>query len=228
MSFLNKVCAASNTKSKYGHYKGPDLEAGKTSISGKEVAALKSYILPNLKEGDTILDYGAGTFARNADFLRGLGFKVYAYDPFNGTSGDGFGKGNVSTKLPTEKFDVGFTSFVLNVVNDSAENKIIKGLKRLTTKSYHIVRNDIVAELRKSINSASSRKILISFVKKNYPDRQLLKLLENNPEAITRDMVTDLAMFGYQTSKGFQKLPMLENKGFSLVKKASGWKLYSD
>ena len=36
------------------------------------------------------MDFGAGKFGRNADFLRANGIKCYAYDPYNGTNVDGW------------------------------------------------------------------------------------------------------------------------------------------
>jgi hypothetical protein len=198
-------------------YDGPDLEAGGTSIAGKEVAALKSVVEPILKPGMKIIDFGAGKYARNADYLRKKGFEVYAYDPFNGKSNSGWKEGEVSNKLPNGvKFDVGFTSFVLNVVKSTTESKIIGDLNKVANKTFHIVRNDIIPAVRKAVKSKPTK----DFIAKHYD-----KTIEN-AEEMTDEQIADLAVFGYATSKGFQRLPMLEAKGFSLKKKTGGWKAY--
>ena len=63
-----------------------------------------------------VLDFGAG-HGRHANALRGLGYTVYAYDPFNG-KGDADPYTEISNKLPPqgEKFDLVFSAYVLNVM----------------------------------------------------------------------------------------------------------------
>lgn len=209
-----------SSKSKYGFYNGPDLEAGGTSIKGKEVKALRENILEEglLKEGDVILDYGAGKYARNANFLRSKGFKVYAYDPFNNNGKDPWEDEGVSNIIPDIKFDVVFSSFVLNVVKNETMLNILEYIDSLNPRfTFHITRNkDIFDSIKKSIKT---NKELFKFIDKYYPDKSL-------KEDITDDKLMDLSLFGYSTSRGFQIIPMLENYGYSNVKDTNGYKVY--
>jgi len=70
------------------------------------------------RENVYILDFGAG-HGRHADALRGLGYKVYAYDPFNGKQ-DADPYTGVSNKLPPKRdnFDLVFSAYVLNVMTE--------------------------------------------------------------------------------------------------------------
>ena len=63
-----------------------------------------------------VLDFGAG-HGRHTNALRGLGYTVYAYDPFNG-EGNADPYTEISNKLPPkgEKFDLVFSAYVLNVM----------------------------------------------------------------------------------------------------------------
>jgi len=58
------------------YYDGPPLESGGTSITGRAVPYIRA-LIGSLPEGSRILDYGAGKMARNADFLRAAGYKVF-------------------------------------------------------------------------------------------------------------------------------------------------------
>lgn len=184
------------------YYEGPPLEGGDTSIAKGMSPGIRHLVNEGIiKKGMTVCDYGAGKYGANANPLRELGVKVYAYDPFNGTGADGW-KG-VSTKLPKEKFDLCFTSYVLNVVPESLERSIIAKCKRLAPECYHAVRNfDIYATIKKSLLSDPSLKDL------------------------SKEEIIKFCIFGTQTSKGFQRIPMLERKGWKVIIKENGWKLY--
>jgi len=205
-------------------YTGKPLETGGTSIQGKAAPSLKLLFNKGVfKEGDTVLDYGAGKYGRNANFLREEGFKVYAYDPFNCTSVDGWV--GVSKKLPKGmKFDVAFTTFVLNVVPDKLENTIIREVKQHSKHQFHITRNmDIYDTIKKALERKD--KIVSNFFLDEFANSQ--EEAAFNTDKITKEMMVKFCEFGVQTSKGFQRIPFLEDKGFKLVKKANGFKIYS-
>lgn len=207
-------------------YTGAPLESGGTSIPGKEVEALKHVIsAAGIKSGMKVLDYGAGKFARNADYLRNLGVETYAYDPFNGTSDDGWGLGTVTKKKPTERFDIGFTSYVLNVVPKEIENEIIADVKRFAERSYHITRDlDIFESVKGAL--LKKRPPVYTFFLKEFATRFEAEQLESG--SLPDQVIIEFCEFGVQTSKGFQRIPILEKLGqATLVKRKSGsWKLY--
>jgi len=125
-------------------YKGAAVEKGATSISGKASPAIRWLAKKGFfKKGTRVLDWGAGKSGRNADYLRALGCKVYAYDPNHRTHGNGWQQGSVTTQEPKlgEKFDIAFSSFVLNVVRLKDERLIIRKLKARADKIIHIVRS---------------------------------------------------------------------------------------
>lgn len=59
------------------YYTGKPLESGGTSITGGAAPALKALVGKVFKRGMKVLDYGAGKYARNADYLRGEGIDTY-------------------------------------------------------------------------------------------------------------------------------------------------------
>lgn len=211
-SFLTKVEVAARSS----YYTGKPLESGGTSI-GLATAPGVRYLVDGglIKKGQTICDYGAGKSGRNANFLRKLGFKVYAYDPFNGQGVDGWE--GVSNKKPTEKFDVCFTSYVLNVVPEPIETQIIAKCKRLGKSVFHITRNmDIYDTIKKNLEQKN--KVVTDFFVKEF---------EGDSKNYTNEDVLALCYFGVQTSKGFQRIPELEKKGFKLLVKTHGYKIYT-
>jgi len=204
-------------------YKGKPLETGGTSIQGKAAPALRDlYKKGVFKEGDVILDYGAGKYGRNANFLREEGFKVYAYDPFNGKAVDGYE--GVSNKLPKgTKFDVAFTSFVLNVVPDKIENTIIKEIKRFSKKQFHITRNmDIFDSVKKALGRKD--KLVSNFFLDEFANSQ--EEGAYNTDKLTDKMILAFCEFGVQTSKGFQRIPFLDDKGFKQIRKTASYKVF--
>ena len=186
------------------YYKGKALEEGGTSIPKGMSPGIKALVESGIiKKGQKVCDYGAGKFGANANPLRDLGIKVYAYDPFNGTDANGW-KG-ITNKLPPkeEKFDICFTSYVLNVVPEHIERSIIAKSNRIAKKCYHVVRNlDIYTDVKKALLSDPSLKDL------------------------SKEDIIHFCVFGTQTAKGFQRIPMLERKGWKQIAKSSGWKLY--
>jgi len=212
-------------------YEGPPLEKGKTSIKGGAAPAIKwlakqGYFKPGMK----ILDWGAGKVARNADFLRSLGCKVYAYDPFNATGGNGWEMGSVSGKKPRARsFDAGFTSFVLNVVPENVEDEILRDMGQHTSTMYHITRNeDIYAMVRKALTGQTNNRYVTDFFLNEFADEAEREAYENG----TLDEETIRAFCEFGTSSGkdkFQRIPSdLEDKGYSVIKDTSGYTVYSN
>ena len=200
------------------YYTGQPLETGGTSIPGKAAPAIQKLYKQGMFDGDvTVLDYGAGKYGRNANFLRENGVNVYAYDPFNGTNVDGWT--GVSNKLPKKKFDIGFTSYVLNVVPVNVEEQIIADISHKVKHQVHITRNkDITVSIKKALARGDST--VTSFFEKEFGQSNV------DPKEIDDETLEMFVHFGVQTSKGFQRIPELEDKGFKLVQNTSGYKVY--
>jgi len=203
-------------------YTGDPLETGGTSIPGNAAPALRDLFAKGyIKKGMTVLDFGAGKFARNANYLRDQGVKTFAYDPFNGTGTDGWN--GISTQLPSETFDVVFTSFVLNVVPDPIENELLKTVSNLGRKQYHITRNQ---DITNTVKNALARKdkLVGSFFLKYFATDEEKQMYEEG--TITPEVLQAFVKHGVQTSKGFQRIPYLEDKGYKLIRNTGNYKVY--
>lgn len=204
-------------------YTGKPLEVGGTSTNFSSAApGLKLLVSRgNIKTTDTVIDYGAGKYGRNARYLREQGIKTYAYDPFNGNDVDGWK--DTSKTLPSTKFDVGFTSFVLNVVPKHIESSIIKDIESKCKHVYHIVRNyDVFDSTKKAL--LKKDKIVWNFFIKEF----LPSVNKDESVEITDDIIKEFCIFGVQTSKGFQRICYLEDSGYTLIKgnEKSPYKIY--
>lgn len=157
--------------------------------------------------GRRVLDYGAGAKGRNANYLRSLGYEVYAYDPYNGTDCCGFY--GVSIHKPDISFSTVFTSFVLNVVPVAVEDEIIADCASYSQNVIHVTRNkDILDMIKGGLSRPSS------------PVYQFYR------DTFHGGSIENFARFGTVTSRGFQRLPELETKGFELIHEKHGWKVY--
>lgn len=199
-------------------YEGPLLETGGTSIKGKGAAPGVKFLYNRgyLSKGATILDYGAGKYARNADYLREKGYTVYAYDPFNGLNRvNGYKYGTVSDEIPEENFDVVFTSFVLNVVPFYEEKNIVVATEKKSKGSvYHITRNKDIYDTTERAIERRDPKIMEFFY------------TEYKGEEITPNILYDFCCYGVATSRGFQRIPTTEVLGYDVIKVTSGFKIY--
>lgn len=205
------------------YYTGKPLESGGTSIAGDAAPAVRSLYGKQITDEMTVLDYGAGKYARNADFFRKKGIKTFAFDPFNSNTDkllDGWKPGKVSSVIPKAKFDVAFTCFVLNVVPKLVEEGIIKEVNRLGKKVIHITRNQDVFDSVKSALLKRDKYVYPFFIK------EFNKGKEVDPATLSDKKIMDFCKFGVQTSRGFQRIPELESYGFTLVKKTGGYKVY--
>jgi hypothetical protein len=123
-----------NSKSKY------------TALSGNTLPNkdIMSFVAEYAKDTSfSILDWGAGK-GRHTKALRSLGYKVWSYDPYNGKDTED-GYNNVSSRLPTEKHDLVFSSYVLNVIHECDLDKNIKVMESFTKSNgiiCHKVRED--------------------------------------------------------------------------------------
>jgi len=212
-------------------YQGEPLETGGTSIAGNVAPPVKDLFKKGLiKEGDTVLDYGAGKYGRNANWLREQGCNVFAFDPYNGTTSDGW-EGVASQKpknVPHDlKFDVVFTAYVLNVVPEHIETGILQDVKRYKGKGkvYHITRNkDIFDSIKKAL--LRGEKTVTNFFNRYFMDRDEATA-ETILDSLTDDVISEFCCFGVQTSRGFQRIPFLERKGYKLLRSTGGFKVYT-
>ena len=202
-------------------YTGDPLETGGTSIQGLAAPAIQALTKAGKFQGN-VLDYGAGKYGRNAKFIREAGFKVWSYDPFNGKAGAN-GWTEVSKDLPNIQFDVGFTSYVLNVVPEKIEDQIISDVSSKCKVAYHITRNmDIFDSVKKAL--LRGEPTVKNFFLKEFATPIEQEALEN--QQLADSTILEFCEFGVQTSRGFQRIPKLEEKGFSLLRKTSGFKVY--
>lgn len=118
-----------------------------TAIYTRSPAPAIKYLFDGVS-GINILDFGAGRYSRNAEYLRAYDNKVYAYDPYHGKlSADPFTGEIPSVILPTKccsilDFDTVFTCFVLNTIDDEREiDSVIRRCEGLSSNVFHITRN---------------------------------------------------------------------------------------
>ena len=203
-------------------FRGDPMETGGTSIRNPVGKPFMSFVSKWPKGVKTALDYGSGQIARHSIKLREMGIQCYAYDPFHGkSSGDGW---NTTTNvLPTEKFDFAFSAFVLNVVPDHVENEIIANCKKLGKNSGHITRGgsgDIHPTIKSNLEKSGSN-ILKDFVLQYFTqgDQELIEKIKQGD--ISKSLLEEIGFFGVQTTKGFQRVPQLDKKGFKKSKAGS-------
>lgn len=203
-------------------YKGSAIEKGGTSIKAGVCPAVawlcdKGYI----RSGERVLDYGAGKYGRNAQWLFERGCDVYAYDPYNfGSCGDG--NIRVHKTLPSNgsKIDVGLSVYVLNVVPAKEERRIIADMKRRCKRSFHIVRNDLAPTVKDAIKNR--RQPVYDFYVKNFADSTDRLLLSRNFE-LSDKRAEEFCRYGVKTRRGFQRIPDGTNV---LLREVKSYKIY--
>jgi len=213
------------------YYDGPPPEKGGTSIRGKRgqpSPAIKWLFKRQIKPGMLVLDFGAGRYARNADWLRKKGVEVYAYDPYNATGADGWSQRKVSNRLPKKgtQFDVVLTSYVLNVVPKRIEDNIVKITRRYAPVVIHVTRND----LENTVSDALTRKdsVVLPFFEAEYlPTNKAAKKAFESNGSISKATIKDFCEFGVKTSKGFQRLADPTKQGMTL-RSAPQFNVYID
>jgi hypothetical protein len=216
-------------------YTGKSVETGATSIKGQGAAPAIKWLVKKglIRKGMRVLDYGAGKYARNADYLRAMGCKVYAYDPHNfNTHGSGFLKGNVTKRKPTGKFDVAFTSFVLNVVPAKVELQIVREVKTYADRVFHIHRNqDIVEMAENAILGKTTNRWITSWYHNKFVQAPRA-CAEAMTEQEKMHTVNDFVHYGFQTGKGkFQRLPKktaMQHRGYRILQDQVGRLIWAD
>lgn len=204
-------------------YSGDPLEKGGTSIKGQGAApVIKNLAGKGTFQGKPVLDYGAGKYGRNAEAIRETGAKVFAYDPFHGAGSDGWN--GVASSLPQENFDIAFTSYVLNVVPEKTEDQILRDVESHSSIMFHITRN---MDIFQSVKKALARKdaIVGNFFLEQFANENEKESYENG--TLDDKTIMEFCKHGVQTSRGFQRIPELENKGYDLKQNTVGYKLYT-
>lgn len=207
-------------------YKGKSVETGATSIKGQGPSPAIKWLVKKglIRKGMRVLDYGAGKYARNADYLRAMGCGVYAYDPHNfNTEGNGFLKGKVTKRKPTGKFDVAFTCFVLNVVPAKVELQIVREVKTYADRVFHVSRNqDIVTMANATIHGDKNN----TYIAEWYD----WFVITGSYTYGTR--VGEFCHHGFQTGKGkFQRLPKktaMRRRGYRILQDHVGQVVWAD
>lgn len=201
-------------------YTGTPLEFGDTSIANTPSKSIQTLFHHLYKEKGRkiVLDYGAGKYARIANFLRKeLNMSVFAYDPYNYNIDHNEWKawedGCVSNTIPPFKFDLAFTSYVLNVVPKHIEREIIEATESYSDHVIHIVRNMVIVDMVK--RNLGKQNIVTDFIKNEY----------GGPTATDEDILK-LCEYGVQTPRGFQRVTHLEEYGYKLIQRKHGYKYY--
>ncbi|MFA5024246.1 MAG: hypothetical protein WC523_04780 [Patescibacteria group bacterium] len=215
----SKIVHKNEKKLKNITYCGPSLEFGKTSMfCNKPTPGINRLIKQGLlAKGLKILDYGAGKYARNTKYLVGQGFNSIAVDKFNYNEQYNVLKNKDIRDL---YFDVSFTSYVLNVVSEYTESRILNKLSNISKTQCHIVRNDLVSNLD---CVQKNKGPVYNWIIKNVTMKKEAKLFSAGQA--DNDCLIKLARFGFATPKGFQRLVFLENKGFDLIY-SGAYKIY--
>jgi len=204
-------------------YSGDPLEKGGTSIKGQGAApVIKNLVDKGFFKDKTVLDYGAGKYGRNAEAIKAAGGTVYAYDPFHGSGSDGWN--SVAGTLPDNKFDIAFTSYVLNVVPEKTEDQILRDVESRSNSILHITRNlDIFQSVKKALARKDST--VGNFFLQTFANEEEREAYESG--TLTDETIIEFCKHGVQTSRGFQRIPELENKGYNLKQNTVGYKLYT-
>lgn len=201
-------------------YSGTTMSKNTSIVGG--VTEGVSYLYKSGKIQGKVLDYGAGRVDRNAKFLRANGLEVYSYDPFWGSGDNGYE--TTSDKLPNDTFDVGYTSYVLNVVSFPEQSGILSTMNSLCRKQYHIVRFMDLYDLAKKNLESDKDNLIKNFFTNQYKGN--LDTYLNSDREGKMQILTDFLQYGTETSNGFQRLVALEDQGFTLIKKSSGYRIY--
>jgi hypothetical protein len=231
MKSFSEFITESNSSGCTRFYTGEPLETGGTSIAGDVAPPIRDLFKKGvIKQGDTILDYGAGKYGRNANWLREQGCNVFAFDPYNGKTSDGWE--GVSSQKPKNvphslKFDIVFSAYVLNVVPEHVESGILQDIKRYKgdAKEFHITRNkDIFDSVKNAL--ARGEKTVTNFFKRHFMEQDEATASVTIDD-LSDDLIREFCCFGVQTSRGFQRIPFLESKGFKLMRSTGGFKVYT-
>lgn len=183
--------------------KAPTSEGTSINFNGPAPAVKWLFNVGYITPGSRVLDYGAGKYDRNAIYLRSKGVNVYSYDPFHGSMyTDGWD--GVASSIEEENFDFGLTSFVLNVITDEDEDFINYIFHRIAADHFHVIRTDIPTQVKAALLRKDPT--VTTFFTDEFG---------GNPDDIENDTVIEqFCHFGTATSRGFQRVPQMIEKGF--------------
>mgnify|MGYP003503236402 FL=1 len=119
------------------------IKRGNTAISRQKMSRPMKKLLESGKfDNVRVLDYGCGK-GFDVEYLNSMGFDIKGYEPF---ASDKY------LQLPSGKFDIVTSNYVLNVVENPQERKeLIEKMKKMSNGEVYItVRAD-----KKSINSTT-------------------------------------------------------------------------
>jgi len=217
MRVLYEKSTESNDVCSLKTYRGKTYNSANTSIKGGISPPIKFLEAKGYFENTdkVILDFGAGFYGRNANALRDLGYKVYAYD-LSGENGDGFEYNVVSNVLPKNiKFDIAFSSYVLNVMSERDEFKERAKMRKLAKKVFHAVRNkDLIKSFTKAVINKKENHLVYKFYKEEFQG--------------SGNDILEFCYYGSQTIKGFQRLCRCECSGATLLKSEEAYKIYME
>lgn len=217
-------------------YEGPPLEEGGTSRKGPPVKTVVGPVRKLIAQGvlvpgeSKIADIGAGKFSRNTDELRRMGFDVYASDPNHGTGVSGWE--GTSIDPPTGQFDLVFTSYVLNVVPEYVEDQILADADALSPRQIHVTRNRDVRNMatqaiyRYMDGATDPNAVLVGeFFLNKFADQDMLAAYQDG--ILYEEDMQELAEHGLPTTDGFQRIPILNDKGYQQTHDSTGYKVYT-
>jgi hypothetical protein len=143
--------------------------------------------------------------------LRARGVEVYGYDPHHPQGESGWS--GVSDALPTERFDIAFTSYVLCVLPKDVEGEVISDIRSYAPTCTHIVRGDELLDAVEEMYHSGNSHVWRSW---NEFGGDVLKY-----------ELKDFCRAGVHTGPDrYQRLS--RPAGLSLVHSTKAWKVYVD
>lgn len=164
-----------------------------------------------------VFDFGAGQYARHANHLRALfgdQVRVYAYDKYKANGKDPWRDGGVSNELPAgQRFDLVFSTYVLNVMTDEQEDRELAKAESLGGWQVHVVRDDLRSEIRRWLRDGKHPQVVDWFLNEFATPEEQQEFYDTEGY-ISKETLTEFVCFGYPTANGFQRQPNLEPKGY--------------
>jgi hypothetical protein len=182
-------------------YTGP-MPKDSTDTHFRPKKDIMEYVAANVRLGGTVLDYGAGRYARNAVGLREAGYRVYAYDPLKG---DGDGWKGVSPELPCGKFDLVFSSYVLNVVRQDVEREIVEECRKFGPDVHWTRGRDIFNIAKKAIRGREG--VVVDFFLGEFAAGHPTAKAEYDGREVSDETIMEFSRHGFRTTRGFQRIP---------------------
>jgi hypothetical protein len=110
------------------------------------------------------------------------------------------------------------------VVPEKTEDQILRDVESRSNNILHITRNlDIFQSVKKALARKDST--VGNFFLQTFANEEERKAYESG--TLTDETIMEFCKHGVQTSRGFQRIPELENKGYNLKQNTVGYKLYT-